>query len=104
MARTYKDRPSRIQYPEDQWDYRYDEENYWGIYLKRRGVLTKKRRDVDTNWHWMTTPSWWTRLMMNRPQRVCSKQWERMVVRGSIDSLEDADAPPLGKKPHIYYW
>ena len=108
MSRTYKDRPARINYPEEQWDYRYDvsgQRDFFSLrYLERRGVLTKKKRRVDTDYHWMTTPSWWTRLIMNRPQRRASKMWEDTVVGKNIDELEVEDPPVIGKKPHIYYW
>jgi hypothetical protein len=52
----------------------------------------------------MTTPGWWVRMMMNKPQRVASKQWEREVVKMVVEDLVDADPPSLGKKPHVYYW
>jgi len=107
MSRTYKDRHSRIRYPEDQWDYMYyrsGDGNRLVNYLQRPGVLSKKKRRIDTEPHWMTTPMWFIREFMNRPQRVKGKQWERQIVRCSIDSLLDQDTPNVKRKPHIYYW
>ena len=107
MARTYKDRPSRLRFPEQQWDYRYHTGagDDWRLYLlKRRGVLTKKRKEVDTEWHWMSTPGWWTRLMMNRPQRAAGHAWEHDIVKWNIDDLDLSDYPCVSRKPHIYYW
>ena len=108
MSRTYKDRPARINYPEEQWDYRYDvwgQRDFFSLrYLERRGVLTKKKKNVDTDHHWMSTPSWWTRLTMNRPQRRNNRIWEDTVVGKGVDELDTEDPPVIGKKPHIYYW
>lgn len=104
MSRTYKDRPSKWRFPEKEWNYRYYEEHSWGNYSARRGVLTKKRKELDTEYHWMTTPGWWISIFMNRPQRVASKQWEKQIVCYPINNLEDTDPPLIGKKPHIYYW
>ena len=61
----------------------------------------KKRRTQDVEWHWMSTPSWWTRLTMNRPQRRAGRLWERKVL---FQDLEDADPPGVSHKPHIYFW
>lgn len=124
MSRTYKDKPYKIRDPESDWDYRYDsipytafgkywsagkwvEREYQSIWFrKKRGVLTKKKKHVDTEHHWMTTPGWWVNLFMNRPQRIASKQWERDVVKLSFWDIaqDNFDPPMIGRKPHIYYW
>lgn len=106
MSRTYKDRPSKFRYPEKQWDYKYEptEPVWWPNYIQRRGVLTKKKKSVDTEHHWMTTPSWFIREFMNRPQRRASKVWEDTVIGKDINNLDLEDPPVIGKKPHIYYW
>jgi hypothetical protein len=102
MSRTYKDKPSRLHTSMVEWKIRWDHYDH-GVLPS--GLFPKKRRqDELSTKHWMPTPSWWTRLMMNRPQRVRSKQWERMVVRCSIDELELQDAPIIGDRPHVYYW
>ena len=106
MSRTYKDRPSKIRFPEEQWDYKYYRvgDRWHFNYLAYPGVLTKKKKNVDTDWHWMTTPSWFIREFMNQPQRYRGKQWEKKIVKCPIDSLIDEDYPGVSRKPHIYYW
>jgi hypothetical protein len=90
MARTHKDKKWKLRYPEYAFD--FDEQR-----------KLKKRKSVDSEWHWMSTPSWWTRLMMNRPQRRAAKVWERKVLMAEqID--ETVDVPNCSNKPHIYYW
>ncbi len=109
MSRTLKDRPSRVQH--EPWDKDrspiYTE--YKGCILRYSYILnkttkTKKRRKVDTEWHWMSTPSWWTRLMMNKPQRRAGSIWERKAVLTDFSSLLELDTPGVGRKPHVYYW
>jgi hypothetical protein len=100
MSRTYKDVKWEVRFPERSWDIGRVWNGY--CYLKIAGFKTKKKKKVNTEWHWMGTPSWWTRLMMNRPQRVASKQYEKIVV--GLSDLEEVDFPLVSKKPHIYYW
>lgn len=108
MSRTYKDRPYKVRHPEEQWDYRYYPREghrwYWHCALQRPGVLTKKKKHVDTENHWMTTPMWWVREFMNQPQRVRGKQWERQMVKVPVGELDIQDIPDVGRKPHLYYW
>lgn len=105
MSRTYKDRHWKLKYPE--------ETNYWGFnapgyikvdkfrWIKRPGLLTKKKRSYEP-WNWVSsTPSKWTRIMMTRPQRRKCRLWERKVL---FSDIEEVDCPYFGKKPHIYYW
>lgn len=125
MSRTYKDRPTKLQWPDNRWDWdmekipvertrrsynfethQYEEtdETYiWHVYLKKPGVKTKKKRTHE-DWNWMTTPMWWIREMMNRPQRVRGHQWERKVLNTPLAELEDEDPPSVSRKPHWYYW
>lgn len=121
MSRTYKDQPNRVRFPEYSIDMYSREEPYEYSYicphtgrektitryvwLKVAGILPKKRKKVITDWHWLkSTPSLWTRIMMNRPQRRRGRLWETNVVRQSIDSLEDELPPDVSHKPHEYYW
>lgn len=69
MSRTYKDKPAKVRL--EPWD----KDGYGYIWLPT--TKTKKRKEVDTKDHWMSTPSAWTRLMMNRPQRRASHLWEK---------------------------
>ena len=122
MSRTYKDKPAKFRFPES-YDWRCDCEKIpyeytyspWGtedpvtvirhVYRQLPGVKTKKRREVDCEWHWMgSTPSWWTRMQMNRPQRREHHLWEQEASHTPIENLEDLDTPNVSKKPHIYYY
>lgn len=123
MSRTYKDRPYKSRFPTENSDNKYrcvpyiaeglhwkTKEPYCALRwfsVKRRGVLTKKKKHVDAERHWIhSTPSWWTNMFMNRPQRIASKKWEREIVQYSFwDIAQDNFDPPLiGNKPHVYYW
>ena len=101
MSRTYKDRPTRVKYPRvDNWVFT---EGYG-----RRDLPTiepKKRKEVDTEEHWMSTPGWWIRCMMNKPQRKAGSIWERAVVTTkNILDIDLLHTPSDSRKPHIYYW
>jgi hypothetical protein len=122
MSRTYKDsnRVKLKRYYKERWEtehtkFVYEGEKYvWpdfntavGVvmrvkYLKKPGVLTKKRKEVDTTDHWMSTPGWWVKMTMNRPERRGSHLQEKQALK-EID-IEDVDFPDLGRKPHCYYW
>lgn len=102
MSRTYKDKPSKLKY--DAWDKDRERIESTFYYIDLPTTKTKKRKEVDTEWHWMSTPSWWTHLTMNRPQRRRCKLWERDALKTCLDSLEDLDKPSISRKPHIYYW
>ncbi len=111
MSRTHKDKPWKHADQQSRWDYGrvripYESDTYayrLYFYLDEAGVKTKKKRS-HVERHCMPTPMWWIREMMNQPQRTRSKQWERGVMKWSIDDIEEADAPYIGRKPHIYYW
>ena len=103
MSRTYKDYPSRVK--RDAWDKDIIRlEGWWFRYIMMPTTKTKKRKEMDTEDHWMSTPSSWTRIMMNRPQRRNGSLWERKAVRTNILNLLELDTPSVGRKPHQYYW
>jgi hypothetical protein len=122
MSRTYKDKPWKFKNPEAySWtwgtekipyektvlDWRTGEPKtitgYW--YKEIPGMKSKKKKDLDCEWHWMSsTPSEWTRTMMNRPQRREYHLLEHEAVKTPLDSLEEFDIPDYKKKPHIYYY
>ncbi len=119
MSRTYKDRPSRVRFPRENeyfpvpyirvgrnWKTGEYEERLGWYFIKKPTALPKKRRTDDSEWHWQSTPSWWTRIFMNRPQRIASKRWEREIVKYSFWDIanDDFDPPLIGDKPHTYYW
>ena len=103
MSRTLKDRPSRVQHTA--WDIDYIWNDRYG-YRKAKTSKPKLRRAVDTEDHWMSTPSWWTHLCMIKPQRRAGRIWEASFVNSYIDmwELEEVDAPGVSNKPHIYYY
>lgn len=123
MSRTYKDKHWKLRFPEGEYHFGHERIAYetyyreWDVtlgkyietsdlvtryvFVEKAGVKTKKKRKDDTEWHWMSTPSWWTRLTMNRPQRRKGRQWERKV---HFQDLEETDPPGVSKKPHVYYW
>jgi hypothetical protein len=106
MSRTYKDLPNKLRFPEEAWDYRYyfSGGRKYIDYLQYPGVLTKKKKNVDTENHWMTTPMWYIREFMNQPQRAKGRQWEKSVLKVDINDLDIIDYPSVSRKPHLYYW
>ena len=91
MSRTYKDRPSKVRFPEVY--------PYW-VEIEKR----KKSRNVDTEWHWMSTPNWWIRCMMTRPQRRAGVVWEHIATQTPIEEIDLLDTPSVSRKPHQYFW
>ena len=73
-------------------------------YMELPTTKPKKPKHVDTEYHWMSTPSWWTRLVMNRPQRRAGRIWERNAAHTVKEELDVLDTPSVGHKPHQYYW
>lgn len=71
----------------------------WNRYLD---PTPPKRPRHHIDWQWMNTPSWWTRLMMTRPQRQEARRLITQLYR--LPDIADAPPFPLAKKPHIYYW
>ncbi len=136
MSRTYKHikKVKLKKYYRERWEtehikYNYEAHKYlWpdfdtpiGLtirtaYLKKPGVLTKKRKEVDTENHWMSTPSWWVRMTMNKPQRRSVSLWEQQL--SNLDTsrynpsyegtypYEDLDLfdKPYKKVGHVYFW
>lgn len=98
MSRTIKDKPSKLLH--EAWDKDRVKLSNW-YFIDLPTTKAKKRKEVDVEYHWMTTPSSWTRLMMNRPQRRCGHIWEKQILVGDID---ECDPPGVSRKPHTYYW
>lgn len=109
MSRTYKDKPYKLK-PVNDWsqDKEYihpifgDDYYISGYHIERPTTKAKKRKEVDTEDHWMTTPSWWTKMTMIRPERRAAHLLEVKTLK-TLD-LEDVDFPDLGKKPYVYFW
>lgn len=99
MSRTIKDSRRKYHF-KDYWTQdRIPLEGYG--YRLAKTSKPKLRKEVDTEDHWMSTPSWWTRLVMNRPQRRAGKMWEATVIR---EELEETDPPGVSKRPHVYFY
>ncbi len=118
MSRTYKDKKWELRFPEDHWKfgtesvpYERDVTKCWRWYGPTDlighwlhdlpGVKTKKKKSDDTKWHWMSTPSWWTRTTFTRPERKATKA---LLHKALLQDIEEVDIPDCGRKPHIYYW
>lgn len=115
MSRTYKDRPhkfsaytierekSTVRVPCVRMYTHYQtgkrEEYDYFEYLGVPGAKTKKRKKLDTEWHWMNTPSWWTHMYMIRPRRTKENQQLR-----NIKNIEEFDFIDVKRKNHLYYW
>ncbi len=100
MARTYKDCPAKFKYSEFfSTRFRFPDGSWRDERLRDRA---KKPKHKDVEWHWMTTPSWWTRLTMHRPKRRKCRVWEHNIRREQ--DFSEADCPDWGHKPHVYYW
>ena len=108
MSRTLKDKPHTVVYPEDHYLYDTvrvdnDPESRIGFrYIQVAGKKTKKRRNYCHFRWYSTTPSWWTRITMTRPQRRRGRVWEHTVLKAT--DLELVDPPTVGRKPHVYYY
>jgi len=56
-------------------------------------------------WQWLqTTPGWWVRLTMTRPQRRQAAVWQRNAEKTPPNNLDQVNKPPQGRKPHHYFW
>ncbi len=49
------------------------------------------------------TPSWYTRLYMNRPKRMDDRALLRRVAAGKIDT-ENVTFALGNHRPHVYFW
>lgn len=94
MSNTFKDKPYKVRYSEEYLDWQKKEP------YPSKTLRTKKRKELDTEMHWMTTPSWHNRLHFTRPQR----RKANMATHTLPTKLADVDIPDCGYKPHIYYW
>lgn len=84
MSRTIKDKKITLRYDED-------------IFSLNVPDLRKKKKSDHVYWP-MSTPSWWTRMIINRPYRRAIKMWERNVMKTDIE-----DVVP-NKEPRLKYY
>lgn len=52
--------------------------------------------------HKLSTPSWWIRDIMTKPQRTEVRRLIKQTLK--LRDLENAPLFPLAKRPHEYYW
>ena len=100
MSRTLKDKPSKLKFDAYMKDMIRVEGTYKHIWTKT--TKTKKRKEVDTEDHWMGTPGWWVKMTMNKPGRRKQHLLEKKVLK--VEDIEEFDFPEYGRKPHIYFW
>lgn len=99
MSRTFKDKPHKLKF--DPWDRDRCMTEGWS-FRELPTSKTKKRKEVDTEDHWMSTPGWWTKMTMTRPERRQAHLNEVRALKAA--DIEDFDFPDLGRLPHIYFW
>ena len=114
MSRTYKDKPYKLK--QEPWDmdrvmvrceaicfdyFTKEPREYIATrYLESKTTKTKKRKELDTEDRWMTTPGWWNRMMVTRPER----KRVNAQLQSLPDDIEEIDIPDVGRKPHVYFW
>ena len=84
MSRTEKDKSIKVRYGDD-------------LFALDAPDQRKKKREYNEVWP-QATPSWWTRVVMNRPLRRATHMWEKRVLA----DIEQAD--PIPETPKKYYW
>ena len=68
-------------------------------------IRGKHKKDGRKQWSW-ATPSWFTRLYMNKPHKAEAKQWEGKVKRTSLEDIAEHEYPiePAKKGRQVYFW
>jgi len=74
MSRTNKDKPDKFLHEAYDKDYIQIPGTWYHIWAKTS--RTKKRKTLDTEWHWMGTPSWWNNL------HTGNKTYKSLLVAG----------------------
>lgn len=85
MSRTTKDKKLKFRYDED-------------IFAFDAKDKRKKKKSDHEFWP-QATPSWWTRITMNRPHRRAAHMWEQ-----TVDHQTAEEADPIPETPKKYYW
>lgn len=100
MSRTFKETKRRRHFA-DYWKQdRVSLENF--SYLQLPTTKPKLRKEVDSEDHWMSTPSWWTKMTMIKPERRAAHLLEVEILK--VADIEEFDFPDLRRKPFCYYW
>lgn len=66
------------------------------------GRISRKYTAKESNPFPNGTPSWWTKLYMNRPKRRENRRLCKMALSG-VDA-DELNFPLGNRKPHVYYW
>lgn len=114
MSRTKKDKPVNFRDDVQMYSGSYSGHYSWidADFFKenvhtRFVTVPKLRKEKDFEYHWMSTPSEWTRLMMNRPMRRKLKA-KLSVLRNAEPNEELLEAfdeeEGYSHKPHQYWW
>ena len=105
MSRTKKDKPSKLKYGSWDQDMLIMNEPYRWTWLQLPTTKTKKRKEVDSEWHWMRgTPSWWNNLFHTRPIRGKFRNFCSNARKTDVSQLEELLEPKDSKSPHKYFW
>lgn len=101
MSRTYKHK--RRRHFSSYWtqDHILVEGFGWRLTKTTKPKLRKK---VDTEDHWMSTPSWWNNLFHTKPKRGKFRNFSKLAVKSSILALDDMLEPSDSNKPHKYFY
>ena len=118
MSRTYKDKPYKLRY--GSWNQDWMRLPYLKVYIpwgetEEKAVSSfyglqlpttkpKLRKEVDSEGHWMSTPSWWNNTYHTRPKRAKFRNFTSDTVKLSLDAIEDVIEPVDSNKPHCYFW
>ena len=65
--------------------------------------MSRTTHHRNQKWSW-STPSWWTKMHMIKPQRAKIRTWKKEVEKTPLEDIEDHKGCPHGNKPHVYYW
>lgn len=106
MSRTYKDNRRRRfgEYWKTDKEYIDGTPFCWGYFIELPTTKPKLRKEVDTEDHWMSTPSWWNNLFHTRPIRGKFRNFCELARKTRIEALEDMFEPEDSNSPHKYYW
>lgn len=115
MSRTIKDKPVQFRNDIQMYSGSYTGHYSWIIPYEMMKENThskfhsvpKLRKEEDYEYHWQSTPSEWTRMMMNRPMRrkLTNSLAKFKLATPDFELLEEFDEEEgYSHKPHQYWW
>lgn len=102
MSRTYKD-DARRRYFNSYWQQDHILLEGFGWRLAKT-TKPKLRKELDTEDHWLGTPSWWNNLFHSRPIRRKFSTFCNISKGLSVEHLEEVLEPSDSRKPHKYFY